>query len=92
MRLNIPGDKMACAVLLTASVFPQFNALVGKEFVINSLLQFKFVISIMAITLMTGIFAGSYPALFLSSFQPARVLRGTFSRGVKRGSSERPWY
>jgi len=73
------------AVLLTTSVLPQFNALVGKEFAIKSLLNFKFVISMIAITLMTGVFAGSYPALFLSSFQPAKVLRGAFSGGVKSG-------
>lgn len=73
------------AILLTTSVLPQFNALVGKEFVIKSLLNFKFVISMIAITLMTGIFAGSYPALFLSSFQPAKVLRRSFSGGLKSG-------
>jgi putative ABC transport system permease protein len=73
------------AVCLTISVLPQFNALVGKEFAIKNLMQFKFVIGMIAVTLVTGIFAGSYPALFLSSFQPAKVLRGAFSRGAKSG-------
>jgi putative ABC transport system permease protein len=73
------------AIFLTASVLPQFNALVGKEFEIKSLLPLKFVIGMISITLMTGIFAGSYPALFLSAFQPVKVLKGAFSRGVKSG-------
>jgi len=73
------------AGLLTVSVLPQFNALVEKEFTIKHLLQLKFIISMITITLVTGIFAGSYPALFLSAFQPVKVLKGAFSRGVKNG-------
>jgi len=73
------------AGLLTVAVLPQFNALVEKEFTIKHLLQLKFIISMITITLVTGIFAGSYPALFLSAFQPVKVLKGAFSRGVKSG-------
>jgi len=73
------------AILLTASVLPQFNALVEKEFTMKHLLQLKFIVGMITITLVTGIFAGSYPALFLSAFQPVKVLKGAFSRGVKSG-------
>ena len=73
------------AGLLTVAVLPQFNALVEKEFTIKHLLQLKFIISMITITLVTGIFAGSYPALFLSAFQPVKVLKGAFSQGVKSG-------
>ncbi len=73
------------AILIAASVLPQFNTLVEKEFTIKHLLQLKFIVGMIAITLMTGLCAGSYPALFLSAFQPVKVLKGTLSRGVKSG-------
>ncbi len=71
------------AGLLTVLVLPQFNALVGKDFSIKSLLQLKFVVGMITITLVTGICAGSYPALFLSAFQPVQVLKGVFSAELK---------
>ena len=36
---------------------------------------------LIAVTFMTGILSGSYPALFLSSFQPASVLKGEIISG-----------
>ena len=61
------------AVLLA---LPAFNHLTGKEIgcPYNSS---SFWLSLVALTLVTGMISGSYPALFLSSFQPIRVLKGT---------------
>jgi putative ABC transport system permease protein len=42
-------------------------------------------LGVAAITLFTGLVAGSYPALFLSSFQPVKVIRGSLKSGA--GSS-----
>lgn len=65
------------AVLLVQLSLPGFNKLTDKQLFIEYgnikhwLLAFAFV-------LVTGIVAGSYPAFFLSSFQPVRVLKGVF--------------
>ncbi len=54
-----------------------FNQLAAKE--IHILWdQPLFWISIAGFTLLTGLLAGSYPAFYLSSFQPVKVLKGTF--------------
>jgi hypothetical protein len=61
-------------------VLPSFNQLTGKgiSFPYDSA---SFWLSLAGLTLVTGVISGSYPALFLSSFQPIRVLKGalTFS-------------
>ena len=62
------------AILLIALLLPAFNQITGKtlsfEFSINLIL------SVIGITLLTGLIAGSYPALYISGFSPAAVLKG----------------
>jgi ABC-type antimicrobial peptide transport system permease subunit len=57
-----------------------FNEVANKKL---SLLWLNPIFWIMGIgfSLLTGIVAGSYPALYLSSFQPVKVLKGTFQAG-----------
>ncbi len=59
-------------------VLPAFNHMTGKEisFPYGSS---AFWGSLAVLTLVTGMISGSYPALFLSSFQPIRVLKGTLT-------------
>jgi ABC-type antimicrobial peptide transport system permease subunit len=54
-----------------------FNQLVGKQLVINYSDPFLWLFSI-AFILFTGLVAGSYPAFYLSAFNPAKVLKGSF--------------
>jgi putative ABC transport system permease protein len=72
-----------CFILSLALVYltlPWFNEVANKEMSIlwtNSafwIIGFGFI-------LITGLIAGSYPALYLSSFQPIKVLKGSFSVG-----------
>lgn len=55
-------------------LLPAFNELTGKQ--IQFPFEPKLVSGILAITLFTGFFAGSYPALYLSGFNPVSVLKG----------------
>jgi putative ABC transport system permease protein len=71
------------AVMIVALLLPAFNALSGKRMVLASLLSPSFLLGILAVTLVTGFIAGSYPALFLSSFQPIKVLKGRAAGGAR---------
>ncbi len=59
---------------------PAFNEVAGKKLTIPWQSSFFWIFSI-AFIIITGLLAGSYPALFLSSFQPLKVLKGTFRLG-----------
>jgi putative ABC transport system permease protein len=59
---------------------PYFNTIAGKHIFIPWTSPFFWLIGI-GFTLATGILAGLYPALFLSSFQPVKVLKGSFKQG-----------
>jgi len=59
---------------------PAFNSLVDKDLSLD-LTHSYFWLGGMSIILFTGLVAGSYPALYLSSFHPVKVLKGTFLAG-----------
>ena len=71
------------AVVLTAMLLPAFNALTGKQLLLP-LTQPAFWGALLALLTITGLVAGSYPALFLSSLNPIRILKGSlkFSPGT----------
>ena len=71
--------------LLTAwLLLPFFNQLTGKSIHAASLFQSKMLLSIVTLVIVVGLAAGSYPAFFLSSFQPIEVLKGKLAKGFKR--------
>ncbi|HYG17286.1 MAG TPA: ABC transporter permease [Ohtaekwangia sp.] len=59
---------------------PFYNDLVNKSLFIPYA-ETQFWSAAMAVVLLTGLLAGSYPAFYLSSFRPASVLKGRFSAG-----------
>lgn len=59
---------------------PWFNQIANKQITMPWTNQFFWILC-MAFVVLTGIIAGSYPALYLSSFQPVKVLKGTFRVG-----------
>jgi putative ABC transport system permease protein len=68
------------AFVLVVTLLPAFNYLTGKHLTPENL-NSTFLLRIIGIALMVGIVSGSYPALYLSSFKPVAVLRGTFRQG-----------
>lgn len=65
------------SLLVIALVLPAFNFLTGKQITIPLQEPF-FYLLLTGLTVLTGVVAGSYPALFLSSLQPVRILKGSF--------------
>jgi predicted permease len=63
------------AVCIIFAVLPAFNSLVEKQLSIH-LFQPLHISALLAIALVCGLIAGSYPAFYLSSFNPVAVLKG----------------
>jgi len=67
------------AVAIVQLTLPAFNSLVDEKVSIQYS-NFNEWFSCIGFIIFTGILAGSYPAFFLSSFQPVKVLKGTFKK------------
>ncbi len=68
------------ALLLVQLVLPVFNEVAAKQMIILWSTPVFWLLGL-GFTLFTGLVAGSYPALYLSAFQPVKVLKGTFRFG-----------
>ena len=73
--LFISFFALLLAIALVVLVLPGFNELSGKNLSIH-FTDANLLITLFAIALFTGLISGSYPALFLSGFQPVKVLKG----------------
>jgi putative ABC transport system permease protein len=85
--LFITSIAFVIAVLLAQVLLPLYNALVEKELAIPYSNPYFWMLS-GALIILTGLIAGSYPAFYLSSFNPVKVLKGKIQTG-KRGSVPR---
>ncbi len=70
------------AIITVALLLPSFNLMVDKHLSLN-IMQPLFWVMALGIILFTAFVAGSYPALYLSSFNPVKVLKGTNVSGKK---------
>jgi putative ABC transport system permease protein len=76
----------AAAVVLVSLVLPSFNRMAGKDISQFSWLSGTSILALAVLILLTGVLGGSYPAVFMSAFRPAAVLKGNVGRGLKRTS------
>ncbi len=73
---------MIAGLFLTLFLLPFINTLVGHE--INIEFSGRLILGIVSITVLTGLAAGGYPAFFLSSFNPVRVMQGLHGSDNRR--------
>ena len=72
----IVSVSMLLSLILMQLLLPLFNELTMKQIIIDAGKVKFFLIALFVIMIFTGLLAGSYPAFYLSSFQPAKVLKG----------------
>jgi ABC-type antimicrobial peptide transport system permease subunit len=72
--------SLITALALVGLVLPQFNLITGKHILLRW--DAGLVLSLISIALFTGLIAGSYPAFYLSGFNPVAVLKGKLNSSI----------
>ena len=70
------------ALAATKILLPAFSQVSGRFLELNFSSQWPIIACFFLMAMLTGIIAGSYPAFYLSSFQPVKVLKGRFSNSL----------
>ncbi len=81
--LMISLITLVIAVFLLAAFLPSFNELLGKQLSLRLIFTPVVAFGFLGIALFTGALAGTYPALYLSAFQPGNILKGLIRSGTK---------
>lgn len=76
--------SLVLAIVIAWMTIPYFNEISNKSLTIQSLLSFRILPILVALPVVVGLVAGSYPAFYLSSFKPIQVLKGNMNTGFKR--------
>ncbi|MBS1525723.1 MAG: ABC transporter permease [Bacteroidetes bacterium] len=75
--------SLVLALGIAVVLLPMFNQLAGKSLNPGVLFSGGFLGFLIVLALLVGCLAGSYPAFYLSSFQPVQVLKGKMAAGFK---------
>jgi len=83
------GESMLMSVLsfvlavgFTILLLPAFNMMTNRQLTFTLSQQLPLLAGFLGLALFAGLIAGLYPAFYLSSFQPAKVLKGKFSNSL----------
>jgi putative ABC transport system permease protein len=74
---------MVLALVIVNGLLPPFSAFSGHDLGLHSLFNPAGLLILVSVFLITGLAAGLYPALYLSAYKPATILRGELSRGTR---------
>ncbi len=74
---------MALALVLVSILLPYFSAFSGHELRLGLLINSVGILILVSVFLITGLAAGLYPAVYLSAYKPATILRGELTRGIR---------
>ncbi len=72
--------SLLLAIGLVMFFLPNFNVITGKELGLN--FSMSLISKILLISLLTGLLAGSYPALYLSRFKPVSIFKGKINASI----------
>src|SRR5204863_5656622 len=70
------------ALGITEMLLPAFSNVSGRNLTLDITHEWFIIVGFLALSVITGLLAGSYPAFYLSSFQPVRVLKGRFTNSL----------
>lgn len=76
--------SLLLSFLIVELTLPVFNDLLGEELRFSFFKDWKYLVSLILIGVFAGILAGSYPAFYLSSFRPVKVLKGDLQKGRRK--------
>ncbi|HEY4337833.1 MAG TPA: ABC transporter permease, partial [Puia sp.] len=74
--------SFALAWALTVLLLPAFSMMTNRHLVFTVSSQLPLMAGFLGLAILAGLIAGVYPAFYLSSFQPAKVLKGKFSNSL----------
>ncbi|HEY2720283.1 MAG TPA: ABC transporter permease, partial [Chitinophagaceae bacterium] len=80
MLMSTMGFVIALAI--TLFLLPVFSTLSGRNLSLDFSNQWAIIVGFFLLSVITGLLAGSYPAFYLSSFQPVKVLKGKFRNSL----------
>lgn len=69
------------AVILTSVLLPYIDKLSNLNLALSELYSWDILVALVALPFIIGLISGIYPALFMSSFKPVKVLKGVFKAG-----------